>query len=221
MMRSICQGCWKEEYNTCVLILFPTRLPGTSSLTRRHWPESDDTDSISVVCLSLINIVHGSNIIANSIALRQVLSSRVCWYEYWYMHNTVGSHHMGDEYSPLPPPWRTHCFRILFSSIFHSQHKSSEIHGKERYLHNFYVSWALHGEGNTIGNSGYWALDKTEISLKAQQRSWQGDLKGTTCFWRLTAIWPIEKVHTRRSPQSSHMHIVLTMYLYNFKEKTP
>ena len=52
MMRSICQGCWKEEYNTCVLILFPTRLPGTSSLTRRHWPESDDTDSISVVCLS-------------------------------------------------------------------------------------------------------------------------------------------------------------------------
>ena len=156
-----------------------------------------------------------------SIALRQVLSSRVCWYEYWYMHNTVGSHHRGDEYSPLPPPRRTHCFSILFSSIFHSQHKSSEIHGKERYLHNFYVSWALHGEGNTIGNSGYWALDKTEISLKAQQRSWQGHFKGTTCFWRLTAIWPIEKVHTRRSPQSSHMHIVLTMYLYNFKEKTP
>ena len=153
-----------------------------------------------------------------SIALRQVLSNRVCWYR---MHNTVGSHHRGDKHSPLPPPRRTHCFSILFSSIFHSQHKSSEIHGKERYLHNFYVSWALHGEGNTIGNSGYWALDKTEISLKAQQRSWQGDLKGTTCFWRLTAIWPIEKVHTRRSPQSSHMHIVLTMYLYNFKEKTP
>ena len=109
-----------------------------------------------------------------SIALRQVLSNRVCWYEYWYMHNTVGSHHRGDEYSPLPPPRRTHCFSILFSSIFHSQHKSSEIHGKERYLHNFYVSWALHGEGNTIGNSGYWALDKTKISLKAQQRSWQG-----------------------------------------------
>ena len=44
--------CRKQEYNTCVLILFPTRLPGTSSLIMRHWPESDDTDSISVVCLS-------------------------------------------------------------------------------------------------------------------------------------------------------------------------